>query len=177
MKLLMPRAPRGLAILCACLALGSTLTIPVLAQENRPTASKETQMLVSDSDHVQLTRLIEDYVWRVDNGMASTIHELFVEDGIMDTGQRLDGRAEILAWGEGLDAMNLGIRHVLTNPRFVMTGPDRASGTSTLTAYLMPEDGVSPTLPYAVGQDVDEFVRTPDGWRFASRHWELFFGR
>ena len=155
----------------AMLALGIVLPLrPAMAQDAAAT-------LVSDADHIRLTRLVEDFVWRVDNGQAATIHELFTADGALDTGQPANGSAEIRAWGEGLDSMSLGIRHVLTNARFVMTGPDTATGTSTLTAYLSPQDDTPPTLPFSVGQDIDEFVRTPDGWRFVSRRWESFFRR
>lgn len=147
----------------------STMSAPALAYDPAP--------LVSDADHVQLTRLVEEFVYNVDNGTAVNIHRLFVEDGVLDTDQRAEGREAIRTWGELLDGMDLGIRHVLTNPRFVMTGPDSASGTSTLTAYLMTEDGANATVPFAVGQDIDEFVRTKDGWRFVSRRWESFFRR
>lgn len=142
-----------------------------------PTFADDPAPLVSDADHVQLTRLVEEFVYNVDNGTAVNIHRLFVEDGVLDTDQRAEGREAIRAWGESLDGMDLGIRHVLKNPRFVMTGPDTASGTSTLTAYLMTEDGAAATVPFAVGQDIDEFLRTEDGWRFVSRHWESFFRR
>ena len=35
----------------------------------------------------------------------------------------------------------------------------------------------SATLPFAVGEDNDRFVRTVQGWRFASRHWDQLFDR
>ena len=36
---------------------------------------------VSEMDHVQLSRLVIEHAWRIDNGHADTIHELFVDDG------------------------------------------------------------------------------------------------
>jgi SnoaL-like domain len=36
---------------------------------------------VSETDYVQLSRLVTEHAWRVDNGRADTIHELYVDDG------------------------------------------------------------------------------------------------
>jgi hypothetical protein len=32
-----------------------------------------TEQLVSDADHVQLSRLLIEHVWRADNGRAATV--------------------------------------------------------------------------------------------------------
>ena len=37
--------------------------------------------LVSETDYVQLSRLVIEHAWRADNGRADTIHELYVDDG------------------------------------------------------------------------------------------------
>jgi hypothetical protein len=37
--------------------------------------------LVSETDHVQLSRLVTESAWRADNGRAGTIHELYIDDG------------------------------------------------------------------------------------------------
>jgi len=34
------------------------------------------ELLVSEADHVQLSRLVTEHAWRADNGRAVTIHEL-----------------------------------------------------------------------------------------------------
>ena len=39
------------------------------------------EQLVSETDHVQLSRLVIEHAWSVDNGRADTIHELYVDDG------------------------------------------------------------------------------------------------
>ncbi|WP_410645945.1 nuclear transport factor 2 family protein, partial [Amycolatopsis sp. lyj-346] len=62
-------------------------------------------------------------------------------------------------------------------PRFVADGPDRARGTSLLTAYLVQQKGSDETVPFVVGEDHDTVVRTPEGWRFASRRWVTLFSR
>lgn len=40
--------------------------------------------LVNESDYVQLSRLVLEHAWRADNGRADTIHELYVDYGVLD---------------------------------------------------------------------------------------------
>ena len=37
--------------------------------------------LVSETYHVQLSRLVTEHAWRADSGRADTIYELYVDDG------------------------------------------------------------------------------------------------
>ena len=134
---------------------------------------------VSDADYLQLSRLLVEMVWRLDNGCAETVHELFIDDGRLNVGEKpLTGKAALRAWGAEFDKDPPAIHHVLSNARFIATGNDRAIGTSTLTAYMATQDhkGLA-TVPLAVGVDHDEFVRTADGWRFSCRRWQPLFTR
>jgi hypothetical protein len=140
----------------------------------------DTERLVSDADHVQLARLVTELSWRIDHGRADTVHELFAEDGVMHLGESpLSGRKAIGDWGRNLvdEPTYPGIRHVATNMRFAAEGDDAAVGTTLLTAYLDQGDGWARTLPFMVGEDEDRFVRTDQGWRFASRRWHPLFDR
>jgi len=47
------------------------------------------KQLVSDADHVELERLVTEAVWRVDEGRADTLHELFTDDGVSWWGQTI----------------------------------------------------------------------------------------
>ena len=40
-----------------------------------------SERLVSEADHVELSRLVTEHAWRVDNGRADTVHELYADDG------------------------------------------------------------------------------------------------
>jgi len=63
------------------------------------------EQLVSESDHVQLSRLVNEHAWRADNGRADTIHELYTDDGELSLGpSALRGREAILDWGRQLVA-------------------------------------------------------------------------
>jgi hypothetical protein len=136
--------------------------------------------LVTDADHVQLVRLVTEIGWRIDNGRAETVHELFTDEGQLSMGpDPVSGREALREWGRALDETRPlpGIRHVATNSRFLADGPDRAHGTTTLTAYLVEQQGSGETIPYTVGEDQDTFARTAEGWRFSSRLWVPWFNR
>lgn len=131
---------------------------------------------VSDADHVQLTRLLMEVIWRVDHGKARTVYELFAKDGELNVGSKNRGQDAIRAWGLALDNQKNDVYHVLGNPRFINAGPNRARGTSTLTVYKRPNNSGAATVPImALGEDQDEFVRTTRGWRFRSRKWVSFY--
>lgn len=135
---------------------------------------------VSDSDHVALSRLVSEFAWRIDNLKAATLHELVTDDAELRTGaDPVIGIDAIKAWGAHFDETDPlpGIRHSITNARFSGDGPDRAQGTSMLTAYWTAPGEDAVTTPFAVGEDHDTFIRTPDGWRLASRVWVQLFTR
>ena len=139
------------------------------------------QRLVSDTDHVRLERLALELNWRVDTRTAATIPELFTEDGSINTlGDPVVGHDALRAWGALLDSDDspvAGVHHVLTNPRFTADGPDRAVGTLYVTAFLPGAPEGQATLPFAMGQCTDRYVRTADGWKIESRVFQPFFTR
>lgn len=135
--------------------------------------------LVSDADHVQLTRLVTELAWLVDNRRSSAFGELVTEDAVMDIGgdEPLRGRAAIADWGLRMETPPWNsIHHAVANARFVEDGPDAAIG-STLLIVFVDTDGTRPSVPMFVGEDHDRFVRTDQGWRLASRSWTELYSR
>jgi hypothetical protein len=132
---------------------------------------------VSETDYVELSRLVIEHARRTDNGLADTLHELWAEDGELDLGSTvLRGRQAIADWGRQLveNPPWLTIHHVCGNMRFLMDGADAAVGSTILTVF-MDANGMKSSVPFNVGEDHDRFVRTEHGWRFASRRWlELY---
>jgi hypothetical protein len=145
-----------------------------------PTTPQATSdELVSDADHVQLSRLVTEHSWRTDNGRSDTLHELWAEDGELDLGSTvLRGRQAIAEWGRQITANPpwRTIHHISANMRFVADGPDAAVG-STMLVVFMDADGTQSSMPFNVGEDHDRFVRTKHGWRFASRRWVELYNR
>ena len=135
--------------------------------------------LVNESDHIDLSRLVIEHAWRVDHGRADTIHELYVDDGVLDVGTPLRGRQAIHEWGRQLvaDAPWRSIRHACANMRFAAVGPNAAEGTTLLTVFMVAGTAAATTLPFNVGEDHDRFVRTEHGWKFVSRRWVSLFNR
>jgi hypothetical protein len=151
-------------------------------KENTAMISTSTgQQLVDDTDHVQLQRLAIELSWRLDNGLGWTIPELFTEDGSIATlGEPVVGHEALGAWGRMMDSDESpipGVRHVLTNLRFTADGPDRATGTVYVTAYLAGAPEGMATLPFAMGVCTDHYLRTEDGWKVVSRVFEPSFMR
>jgi hypothetical protein len=135
---------------------------------------------VNDEDHVQLERLVTEVAFRIDHGRAETVHELFLEDGTLDLGDRvLRGKDSIQAWGREIVEQKTypGIRHVCTNMRFVADGENAAEGIVINTVYMDPAEDPGTTVPFVVGEDYDRFIRTDRGWRFESRRWKALFVR
>ena len=142
-------------------------------------ASEPGDGTLSAVDQVELARLVTELTWRIDHGKADTAHELFADQGELILGPEsiFKGVGQIRQWGRHLieDDPYPGIRHVCTNMRFVADGDGAAIGTTLVTAYVRREDGPAATVPFAIGEDHDRFVRTEQGWRFLSRRWELLF--
>ena len=139
-----------------------------------------TDALVDESDFIALTRLALEIAWRVDNGEASSLPDLFTDDGSIATlGEPSVGNDAIRAWGHMMDTDSPipGVRHVLTNLRFVADGTDRAVGTMYITAYLSGTAGKDDTTPFAMGRGTDQYRRTASGWKVTSRIFEPYFLR
>jgi hypothetical protein len=142
-------------------------------------AERKTGPLVDAADYVELSRLVIEHGWRADHGFADTLHELYVDDGVLDVGVPLRGREAIREWGRQIVAHPPWrcIRHVCGNMRFVADGPDAAHGITVLTVFMGAEPDSSSTVPFSVGEDYDKFVRTKEGWKLASRRWVELFSR
>jgi SnoaL-like domain len=135
------------------------------------------EQLVSDADHVALSRLVVEIAWRIDHGRADTVWELFVPDGVLNTsGTPLVGHDAIRHWGQARVASTMRTRHICSGMRFVAGGHGHVTGSTLLTVFTHDGDGRGPAVPSVVGEDIDEFVRTDAGWRFVSRTFETLFG-
>lgn len=107
---------------------------------------------------------------------------LFTEDGVLDTGIALEGRAAIeQAMARRPD--KLRSRHVLTNIFIEPLSETEARGISYLTLYrhVGPESLLGEPAPFdgpaAVGHYEDRFEKTDDGWKFKRRKLHFAFRR
>jgi len=140
----------------------------------------QSEQLVSESDYIELCRLVTEQVVRNDSGHADTIYELYSEDGELDIGTgTLRGHNAIREWGRKLVEAPPWriIRHAASNMHFVYDGPDAAEGTTLLTVFMVAGSNDATTLPWNIGEDHDRYVRTADGWKIKSRKWINLFSR
>ncbi|MDP7066142.1 MAG: nuclear transport factor 2 family protein [Acidimicrobiales bacterium] len=128
--------------------------------------------------------LISEYCHLVDFGNASAIAQLFILDGRW-TGPGVDmvGQSEIEAGFSARQAVSRRqSRHLCTNVVINVEG-DEATGLCYLLNFRHDsQSGTAETpapagLPKYVGEYHDRFVRTDQGWRFASRRFDLAFLR
>ena len=135
----------------------------------------------SNHDHIEKAcqRLCLDYSRYVDFRQYDRFVALFTEDGVLDTGFKMEGRAAIeIAMSKRPDTLRS--RHVVTNHIVDVIDEENAQGITYLTLYraitdeakdpdfVLPFDG-----PAAIGHYTDKYRKTKDGWRFAPR--ELTF--
>jgi SnoaL-like domain len=131
---------------------------------------------VSAADYLELFRLVNEIAWRIDHGRADTVWQLFTPTGTLDSsGDPLVGQDEIRRWGEERSQSSAKTRHICSGMKFDYDGPDKAVGSTLLTVFIGEAQTVSAAIPSVVGEDHDEFVRTAEGWRFASRRFEVLF--
>jgi ketosteroid isomerase-like protein len=97
---------------------------------------------------------------------------LFTADGVLripDASIELAGQAEIRAWGERVPTV-VELFVQTTHPGVIRLDGDTASGRAYMSELIRLRDGSS-HLNYAIYHD--RYRRTPDGWRFAERVYEI----
>ncbi len=120
------------------------------------------------------------YARAVDFRDYDAFAELFAEDGVLDVGRPINGKAAI-AKSMTKRPDELRSRHVLTNIFIDVIDEDHARGISYLTLYRhngkqsLVAGPVPFTGPAAIGHYEDRFVRTAQGWRFERRSLMLAF--
>ena len=133
---------------------------------------------MTESDALLIERVCERLV--IDSARFNDEREwaalagLYAPDGavVRPNGQRLEGRAAIeAAYAAG--SPDRVTRHLCTNLRVDVDGPDAAHGTTTvlIVAGTRADDS---DVTYRVGEFADRFERTNEGWKIAERRASLF---
>lgn len=143
----------------------------------------ETEGLrISEQDRRDCEALVHAFCTFIDHGEALKVVGLFTEDGVFDRkGAALRGHAA-LAEAMSKRPASVVTRHVCSNIVLRAESPDRIVGTTVFLFFR--RDGAadstdnSPAASLeAVGDYEDVFVRTPAGWRIASRKAVPVFAR
>ena len=119
---------------------------------------------------------------RIDAGRASTVTELFTDDGSLVAGPRtMRGRDELAAGFAAREADEARrTRHLVLNPSVQVIDDGVAEARSSLMLFVLGSEpgGDEPLNPSALMNCHDRFERGADGrWRIAERQIELLAGR
>lgn len=115
-----------------------------------------------------------------DHDQAERAAALFIEGGVwVRSGVEHKGREAIIAsFDRG--GREVVVRHIVSSCLVEPAGPDRATAVTYYLAYVSTQaSGPVRRLetPASMGEWRDEFVRTPDGWRFSRREGKRIFER
>jgi ketosteroid isomerase-like protein len=122
-------------------------------------------------------RLVLDFAHFSDRQDYESLAALFAPDGVLlrPGGEPLAGRAAIVKSYRSRPPGRI-TRHICTNTRITVESADRARGLSYAVVYSTnmnepPEGHFGPKADprQLIGEFEDEFVRTEEGWRIASR--------
>lgn len=135
------------------------------------------QTFAADNVSTDCAELVIDYAHYRDNFNANAFAELFTEDGVLVIGEnRWEGRDAIRARIEALDN-GTTIRHHMSSIRISPIDADHATGVSYVVIYSAPAGGNEITGPSLIGDYIDSYVRTEDGWKIAHRELKTTFSQ
>ena len=112
-------------------------------------------------------RLVLDFAYYSDHQEYESLANLFATDGAMHrpNGDPLTGYDAILKAYRSRPAGRV-TRHVCSNIRITVRSADHARGITYAVVYSA---NGHEKAEERIGEFEDEFVRTPEGWRFAAR--------
>jgi ketosteroid isomerase-like protein len=128
---------------------------------------------LANEDRRALEDLVTEYAWLLDHQRWPEVADLCTDDAVLTIrGRQIEGQAGLAAWAEHR-ATNAARRtqHQMTLLRLEPSSadPDLVTGTAALVLHVA-KAGHGGTYVDLVGEYRDEYVRTPDGWRFRRRH-------
>jgi ketosteroid isomerase-like protein len=124
------------------------------------------------ADRVEIEALRGEYSDAAMMREYDRVAALFTADGVLrmpNVPVELTGPAEIRAWGERVPTvMEFFVQ--TTHPGVIRLDGDTATGRAHMHEVLRTKDGYS-EVNFAIYHD--RYRRTPDGWRFAERVYEV----
>jgi len=122
-------------------------------------------------DRVAIGDLVTEYAWLLDHRRWDDVADLCTDDVVLTIrGREIRGRSGLAAWAEHRAANRARrTQHQMTLLRLESSAPDQATGTAALVLHVA-KAGHGGAYVDLVGEYRDEYVRTPDGWRFRRRH-------
>ena len=125
---------------------------------------------VSLEDRLAIEDLVTEYAWLLDHQKWDDVPDLFTDDAEVHIRRReIIGRAGLIDWAAyRAEKVSRQTQHQMTLLRLKQSEPDRIEGTVALVLHVAKAGGGA-TYVDLVGEYEDEYVRTPDGWKFRRR--------
>lgn len=128
--------------------------------------------------HFACAQVAIDFAVAIDHEEFDRVASLFTEDGVLDRfGDRTQGRIAIANWLTAERPKQL-IRHVCSNFSGRLLPSCEVEGSTYFTAYRAlgaPTPPVKNTVPLMVGEWIDIFAQTTEGWRIKQRRISVAF--
>jgi 3-phenylpropionate/cinnamic acid dioxygenase small subunit len=125
---------------------------------------------LSLEDRYAIEGLVNEYAWLLDHQRWHEVADLCTDDAVLSIRRReIVGKEGLAEWAEYRAAK--GARktlHQMTNLRIDAVDQNHATGVAALVLHMAKGSG-NTTYVDLVGDYHDEYVRTPDGWRFRRR--------
>jgi 3-phenylpropionate/cinnamic acid dioxygenase small subunit len=121
-------------------------------------------------DRLAIQALVTEYAWLLDHRCWDDVPTLMTDDVVLKIrGREIVGRDGVLDWAEArAQKKSRRTQHQMTLLRLEPVDADLVKGTAALVLHVA-KTGGSDTYVDLVGEYQDEYVRTPDGWRFRRR--------
>jgi hypothetical protein len=126
-------------------------------------------------------RLIVQYTHFIDSGQAGRVAELFTTNGIWEAYRnRIVGQADLReAFHLRQKNARRVSRHICSNISIDIVGPEEAVGRTYFILFREERSSRKELVPFSgpkmIGDYIDRFVLTEDGWKFAHRKVTVIF--
>lgn len=136
-----------------------------------------TQKPVTADVRAAITDLCTEYVFRLDNGHAERVTELFADDAVWEGPHGLlRGRAELEAVWLARSKWRTTTRHLISNVRLAWSPNDILHGWITFTLFKAEPDAEPVPVPLLVAEHIDTYSQNADGpWLFQTRRVSAVF--
>jgi ketosteroid isomerase-like protein len=138
-----------------------------------------THRAVTPDVRAAITELCTEYVFRLDNGHAERVTELFAEDAVWEGPHGLlHGHAELDAVWTARAKWRTTTRHLISNIRLAWSAEDVLHGWITFTLFKADPDAQPLPVPLLVAEHIDTYSQAPDGsWLFQTRRVSAVFAQ
>ena len=144
------------------------------APKAQTAAHTDTEQLLIQRD---IQNLSLDYGHALDTMDPDELASVFAENGVWDQPSKpLHGRKDIREFWQAQVGRSYVTRHVVSNIRVRIKDRDHATGAAYLTMFRFDDkhpETIKSLEPALLGKFTDEYVRTPEGWKFAFRKLEV----